>query len=178
MVRKGKRVAKLLHNVTLEVFVKAHDAITTADRALNTLVPVKMDEVRRAQWFWHPRKKKTRVYPLPKRGVRVEESETMGEEGELTVVSYRFSKQRDTQAFVERLHNLAPEEREELERNLTRHLDGEGRLFFRLNREALQTGTLTFRKGPSVMVRLTLAAYPKNAVTLERVARQVVEGCS
>jgi len=160
-------MVKLVHHVTLELFAKAGDDAT--ERVLDTLAPIPMATVRESQWHWHPTKRATKVYEL--RGVRVEESETAGDEGTITVISYRFSRQRDINAFLAAARHLFPA----LLERLDERLDGEGRLNFRLNKEALHRQTLSLQPGPSVMVRLKLAAYPKNEAACRATARKVLE---
>ncbi len=161
-------MAKLVHHVTLELFAKAGEALATTERVLDTLAPIPLATVRESQWRWHPTRRATRVYELP--GIRVEESETEGEEGVMTVISYRFSRQRDINAFLAAARHLFPA----LLERLDERLDGEGRLNFRLNKEALHHQTLSLQPGPSVMVRLKLAAYPKNEATCRATAQRVL----
>jgi RNA binding exosome subunit len=165
---------KLLHHVTLEVFAKAHDSVIAAYEALDALVPVPVKEVLATQWRWHPEKQRTKIYELPKQKVSMWEAETPGNEGPITVITYRFTKQRDTQAFIEKLRTLAPEERKDILEDPEGYIDAEGKLSLRLNRKALRERRLSVEKGPSVMARLNLAAYPKNWDTCLAVAEEIL----
>ncbi len=164
---------RLVHNVTLEVFSPPRE-VAAAERTLDALVPVPMVRVRETQWRWHPDKRKTKVYELPKRGVRVEESDADG----IAILTYRFSKQKDTAAFVRKVRaGLGKEEAERLLADLDGSLDGEGRLLLRLSRKALEAGRVRpMRHEEFVMARVNLAAYPKNGATCAAAARALLEG--
>jgi RNA binding exosome subunit len=155
---------KLVHNVTLELFVRPGET----ERALDILAPAPLSEIRAAQWRWHPTKEKTRVYELPKRGLLLIESMTEGEEGDIVVLQCRFSKQRDTETFLKKLHELPQEELEELKGNIDDHLDDDGNLILKLNRKAIELGLMRLGKG--LLVRVNLAAFPKNEGTCRKAA--------
>lgn len=167
-------MAKLLHNVTLELFVKANDSIGTAYRLLDKLAPLPVEEVRGVQWRWHPERQHTRIYELPKRAISLWEAETRGEEGTITVITYRFAKQRDTKRFVDRLREAPDEERATILANLEEHIDADGRLMLRINLEALRKDIISLAPGKSLMARANLAAYPKNWETCVAAAERVL----
>ena len=165
---------KLVHHVTLEVFSKAHDSIAAAYRALDALSPVPMEEVLKTQWRWHPDKEHTKVYNLPKKGVSVYEAETKANEGTMTVLTYRFTKQRDTNAFIAKLHDAPEEQREVLMTAIENNIDEEGKLKVRLDMAALDKGKVSFGGERQVMARMNLAAYPKNGDTCIEMAKKVL----
>ena len=101
---------KLAHSVQIETFIKANDTPARAEDALAHVVPVPVAELRAAQWRWHPERPRTKIYELPKRGITLIESVTPGDEGSITVLQYKFTKQRDTAAFLERLNALPHDE--------------------------------------------------------------------
>lgn len=168
---------KLAHHVTLEAFVKYGDSLSVTERAFDRLVPVPLAELHTVQWRWHPDRERTKVYALPKRGVTLFEAETEGEDGKIVVLQYRFTKQRDTAAFLERVRTeLGEEERRELLNHLQEYVEG-GTLSFRLNRKALELGLLKLaERGDCVFVRITLAAFPKKEETCAAVARRALGG--
>jgi hypothetical protein len=161
---------KLAHNITIEVFVKANDSLAEAYAAIDALAPVPVKELHDVAFRWHPERERTKVYELPKKGVSLWEHPTPGEEGTITVLHYRFTKQRDTQAFLERLRTLSTSEREEFLKDLDEHLDSKGRLVLKFDREALAVGKLSFARIGGVVARINLAAYPKNEETCEELA--------
>jgi RNA binding exosome subunit len=155
---------KLVHNVTLELFVRPGET----ERALDILAPAPLSEIRAAQWRWHPMKERTRVYELPKRRLLLVESVTEGEEGDIVVLQCRFSKQHDTEAFLKRLQELPTEEIEGLKDNIDDHLDEDGDLILTLNRKAIELGMMKLGKG--LLARINLAAFPKNSETCRKAA--------
>ncbi len=169
-------MAKLVHHVTLEVFVKTGGDLAAAERALDGLAPVPMADVRAVQWKWHPEKKRTRVYELAKKGVTLLESTTPGEDGPITVLHYRFRKRHDTASFLERVRGAAGKEAvEAFLDDIEEHLDEDGRLSLRFGQEALGKGLIELAaKGESVFARVNLAAFPKNRETCVAVARQAL----
>ncbi|MBR9692722.1 hypothetical protein GOV07_02190 [Candidatus Woesearchaeota archaeon] len=165
---------KLVHHVTLEVFSKAHDSIATAYRALDALVPVPMEEVLKMQWHWHPDKEHTKVYELPKKGISVHEAETAANEGTMTVLTYRFTKQRDTNAFIAKLKEIPAEQRKEIMASVDTNIDEKGKLKVRLDMDTLDKGKVSLGGERQVMARLNLAAYPKNWDTCIELAKKVL----
>jgi len=155
---------RLIHNVTLELFVRPGET----EQALEQLIPAPLTEVRQVQWSWHPTKERTRVYEMKKRGLLLIESQTPGEDGPITVIQYRFSKQKDTVAFLRKLRELPEEEFEELKENVNNYLDASGDLALKLNRKAAELGMLKLGKG--LLVRINLAAFPKNDETCRTTA--------
>ena len=171
-------MAKLAHHVTLEAFVKAGGDLAATERALDTLAPVPMADVRSVQWKWHPEKRRTKVYELAKRGVTLLESATPGDDGPITVLHYRFRRRRDTAAFLARVRDGAGKEgMRALLDGLEEHLDEDGRLSLRFGLEALGKGVIRLAaKGESVFARINLAAFPKNRETCLAAARAALEG--
>lgn len=166
---------RFVHNVTLEVF-SPPEKLGDAERALDALVPVPMAAVRETQWKWHPAKRKTRVYDLAKRSVKVEESVTEGAEDTIVVLSYRFAKGKDTAAFVARLREgLGPKGGAGLLADLDACIDEDGRLLLRLSKAALAEGEVRLMEREEfVMVRVNLAAFPKNRETCEAAAAELL----
>jgi len=150
--------------VTLELFVRPGET----ERALDTLAPAPLSEIRAVQWRWHPTKERTKVYGLPKRGLLLVESVTEGEEGDIVVLQCRFSKQRDTDVFLKRLQELPNGEIEGLKENIDDYLDEDGDLILKLNRKAIELGMIRLGKG--LLVRVNLAAFPKNGETCRKAA--------
>ncbi len=170
------RVPKLIHNVTIEAFAR-RDTLGEMERAIDALVPVPMVIVRGTQWRRHPEKVRTRVYELPKRGVRFEESITTGSGDEIIILTYRFAKGRDMSVFGERLKGLEEAERRAILDDPDGCLDEEGRLLLRVSKRGLREGVLRLmRREEFLMLRVKLAAYPRNAETCRVVVRSLVEG--
>ncbi len=166
---------KLAHHVTLEVFTKAHDSVASAYRCLDFFAPVPMKIVLETQWKWHPEKKHTKVYDLQKKGILYVESETPGEDGALTVHTYRFDKQRDVKAFVDKVQELPKDARQGLLNNIENNLDSEGKLKLKFDKKALAEGKLLLGgTAEKVMARINLAAYPKNWDSCVAVAREIL----
>jgi|GEM_PF-3496908 len=167
---------KLAHHITLELFIKAGGSLADAEKAIDTVAPVPMSEVRAIQWKWHPEKQKTKVYELAKRGVTLLESQTPGDDGPITVLHYRFRKQRDTTNFLERVRTESgKKELAAFLKELEEHMDEDGRLSIRLDKKALEEGKVKLAtKGESVFARVNLAAFPKNWETCIAAARRAL----
>lgn len=173
--RAAESMGKLIHHVTLELFSKAQEPLAASYRVLEALAPVPVAEIKEGQWHWHPERKRTKVWSSPKRKVLFLESETPGEDGPITVLTYRFSRQQDTQSFIERVRSAPEEERMMIVEALDDHLDGEGRLLLKLDKEALAKGTVRFSgRGEKAMARVTLAAFPKSASTCRETAKAIM----
>lgn len=155
---------KLAHHVTLELFVRPGET----EAAIDALAPIPLSEIRFTQWHWHPTKENTKVYEIKKKKILFVESTVTGEEGEIIILQYRFSKQHDTDAFLQRLQALPREELAVIAEKVDDYLDGDGDLLLKLNRKAAELGMLKLGKG--LLLRINLAAFPKNKETCKRVA--------
>ncbi len=165
-------MAKLVHSITLEFFLKAGSSTAPID----AFAPVPVAKVKETQWSWHERREQTKVYELKKEGVLLFEQETVSDHGKLLILQYKFSKQRDTKVFIERLRaELPAEERAALVNGIGDVLDEDGRLCLKLGAEAASLGLLTLSKsGTSVMARLNLAAFPKTRERCVEIAEKIL----
>lgn len=161
---------KLAHHVTLELFVRPGEI----EAAIDSLAPVPLAEIRLTQWRWHSTRENTKVYELQKQRVLLIESVSEGEEGDIIVLQYRFSKQRDTDTFLARLQELPEEELAAISKDVDHYLDADGDLLLKLNRKAAELGMLKLGKG--LLVRINLAAFPKNPRTCAAAARLALGG--
>lgn len=157
---------KLIHNVTIEFFSRG-----ASPTIIDPFVPIPLQTILQEQFKWHPERPHTKIYDLPKKGVSLWVQETDGDEGIIIVYHYRFSKQRDTNAFKDKLQQLDRSERQKILDNIDKHLDSKGRLQLRFSLDSFSL----VESGECLMVKINLAAFPKNAETCKHVAMELLQ---
>ncbi|MFH1650037.1 MAG: RNA-binding domain-containing protein [Candidatus Woesearchaeota archaeon] len=144
---------RLLHTVTLSVFVKPEENSESIEKAFTSLLPLDLAEEK----------------------LKLNKTTAQGFEGKNIVILTLFlQKHRHIRAFIEHLNTKLDDETKAKLRTQENRLDEEQNFFLRLDKEALLDGKYVITDGGTcIHCRLNIAAFPKTREAAWQVVQQL-----